>query len=62
MTSPFLTLEEFLEYNRLTAKTARIHVMFKCRCGKIPGAVKRMGKWFFDKRKIDSWSEAREGL
>lgn len=55
--TPWLTVEEFVARYKFTAKTAKVHVMFLARAGKIPGAKKKNGKWRFHQDLCDKWDE-----
>lgn len=59
MTQDLMTLDEFVQMHKLTAKSAKVHVKFLARAGKIPGAVKRMSRWYFDRQKVSQWNENR---
>lgn len=56
--SSWLTIAEFLARYRLTAKTSRTYIMYRARAGKIPGAMKRFGKWLFNKDILDKWDKS----
>jgi hypothetical protein len=57
--TPWLTIEEFIQRNRIKAPTARVWVMELARRKRIPGAKKVNGHWLFHREKSDTWDETK---
>jgi hypothetical protein len=55
----WLTVEDLCKLYHFDAPTAKTHVMFLARAGRIPGAKKVMGKWRFDREKVERWDETK---